>query len=288
MSADLSAPPPAGSGRYLLGSWVSCGRAAGWPSGPLRSSAQGSPGARAETGRPRCRGTCDGTGVRAAFLAPRGSGLGLHPAHFLPPCCQRRRRRSPACGRSPALRSLCSCAGISAPPPAGAREGGVSSLPHFGRSEGGAVKAAAAPSGSTHEPKAHASALGHHVAPGVAVTEATGSVEISGPREAERESKDSYWTNLQREGGAEQRSSRDHHIRSAARFVMQTNPSFSAHSFKPFHSPVSQVHCGKRQAVEKLQNNSCTDEHIRQQHCTFGTGLKRCDTRTFWGLRGQR
>ncbi len=112
--ADFSAPPP--RRRYLLGSWVSCGRVAGCPSGPLRSSAQGSPGAHAETGNPRCRGTCDGTGVRAAFLAPRGSGLGLRPAHFLRPCCQSR-RRSPACGRSPAPRSLCSCVGISAPPP---------------------------------------------------------------------------------------------------------------------------------------------------------------------------
>lgn len=64
-------------------------------------------------------------------------------------------------------------------PPAGAREGGVSSQPHFARSEGGAIKAAA-PSGSAHDPKAHASALGHHVAPGVAETIATGSVEISG------------------------------------------------------------------------------------------------------------
>lgn len=64
-------------------------------------------------------------------------------------------------------------------PPAGAREGGVSILPHFGRSKGGAVKAAT-PSSSAHEPEAHASALGHHVAPGVTVTEATGSVEISG------------------------------------------------------------------------------------------------------------
>lgn len=64
-------------------------------------------------------------------------------------------------------------------PPAGAREGGVSSRPHFARSEGGAIKAAA-PSGSAHDPKAHASALGHHVAPGVAETIATGSVEISG------------------------------------------------------------------------------------------------------------
>lgn len=63
-------------------------------------------------------------------------------------------------------------------PPAGAREGGVSIRPHFGRSE--AIKAGPAPSSSAHDPKAHASALGHHVAPGVAVTEATGSVEISG------------------------------------------------------------------------------------------------------------
>lgn len=115
VSADLSAPPSAGSRRYLLGSGVSCGRAAGWPSGPLRSSAQGSPGARAEAGRPRCRGTCDCPGVRAAFLAPRGSGLGgLHPAHFLPPC---QRRRSPACGRSHAPQMIGSCEGISAPPP---------------------------------------------------------------------------------------------------------------------------------------------------------------------------
>lgn len=110
VSADLSATPPTGSGRYLLGSEVSCGHAAGWPSGPLRSSARGSPGARAGAGRPRCQGTCVGPAARAAFLGHRGSGHGLRHAHLLP-------QRSLACGQSHAPRLIHPCVGISAPPP---------------------------------------------------------------------------------------------------------------------------------------------------------------------------
>lgn len=167
-------------------------------------------------------------------------------------------------------------------PPAGAREGGVSSLPHFSGSEGRAVKAAAAtaaPSCSAHDPKAHASALGHHVAPGVAVTEATGSVEISGA-EGGGARVERLVLVKPAEGGRRRAKVKQGPAHSVAvggsgdRFIMQTNSSFGAHSFKPFYSPVSQVHCGKRQAVEKLQNDSCTDGHIRQRHCTFGTGLR--------------